>query len=136
MNGNGATDLVRTTSSTSFTRPATLKKRKFSSLYYILCLSMGITSKCHFSPWLPSGSPKTGTLVVPKLWMLISFSNQVYFDRVKQYLIALENIFPMVYRTLQLDLILPLISRDLWSRVKFPIWLPPLLLFITYANQV
>jgi len=41
---------------------------------------MGITSKCHFSPRLPSGNPKIGTLVVPKLWMLISFSNQTCIE--------------------------------------------------------
>jgi hypothetical protein len=32
---------------------------------------------------LSSGSPKIGTLVVPKLWMLISFSNQVFFENVR-----------------------------------------------------
>jgi len=31
----------------------------FPFLYYILCLSMGTTSKCRFSLRLPSGSPKT-----------------------------------------------------------------------------
>jgi hypothetical protein len=29
---------------------------------------------------LSSGSPKIGTLVIPKLWMLISFSNKIIFE--------------------------------------------------------
>jgi hypothetical protein len=37
------------------------------SLQYILCLSMGTTSKCHFSLGLPCGSPKIGILVVATL---------------------------------------------------------------------
>ncbi len=49
------------------------------SLQYTMSMSMGITSKCHFSPRLPSESPKIGTFVVAKLWTLISFSNQVFF---------------------------------------------------------
>jgi len=44
---------------------------------------VGTTSKCHFSPILPSGSPKIGTLVVPKLWTFISFSNQIFFKNSK-----------------------------------------------------
>jgi hypothetical protein len=59
----------------------------------------------------------------------------IYFFKWGNYLIALENIFPMVYSTLQSDLICPLVSRDLWLRVKFLIWLLPLLLIITYPNQ-
>jgi len=43
----------------------------------------GTTSKCHFSLGLPSGSPKTRTFVVQKLWMFISFSNQVYFENAR-----------------------------------------------------
>jgi hypothetical protein len=38
------------------------------SLYYILCFSIGTTSKCHFSPGLPSDSQ----VGVPKLGLLLS----------------------------------------------------------------
>jgi hypothetical protein len=55
-----------------------------SSLLYILCMSMGSTSKCHFSPRLPSGSPIIGILVVPKFWIFIFFSNQVCFESARK----------------------------------------------------
>jgi hypothetical protein len=32
----------------------------------------------------PSGSPKIGTFVVPKLWTFIYFSNQIYFESVRK----------------------------------------------------
>jgi hypothetical protein len=44
-------------------------------LYYILCLSTGATSKCHFSIGLTNGSPKTRALTISKFWTFISFSN-------------------------------------------------------------
>jgi hypothetical protein len=45
--------------------------------------SITTTSKCHFSPRLPSGSPKIGTLIIPKLWMFIYISNQVCFGNAR-----------------------------------------------------
>jgi hypothetical protein len=33
---------------------------------------------------IPSGSPKIGTLVVPKLWLFIYFSNQVCFENARE----------------------------------------------------
>jgi hypothetical protein len=42
---------------------------------------------------------------VPKLWRPISFSNQIFFENVRAITYILENIFPMVYHTLQLDLV-------------------------------
>ncbi len=81
FNGSGATDLVQTISNTSFTRPTTLGRRHHSPSYSILCASLwGTTSKCHFSLGLPNGSPKTRTLIFPKLWTLISLSNQAFFE--------------------------------------------------------
>jgi hypothetical protein len=44
---------------------------------------MGTTCKCHFSPKLPLGSPKIGTLVVSKLWTIIFLSNQVFFENAR-----------------------------------------------------
>ncbi len=63
-----------------------------------MCLSIGTTSKCQFSSRLPSGSPKIGTVVVPKLWTPISLSNEGYFENMKATSYSLQKtIFPMVY---------------------------------------
>ncbi len=43
------------------------KEAPLPSLKYIMCLSMGTTSKCHFSSGLSSVNLKTGILVVSKL---------------------------------------------------------------------
>jgi hypothetical protein len=43
----------------------------------------GTTSKWIFFLGLPSESPKIRTFVLPKLWMLISSSNQTYLNHVK-----------------------------------------------------
>jgi hypothetical protein len=67
---------------------------------------------------------------VPKLGLLLSqnfglpyFFQIKYFLRIEsQNFMALENIFPMMYNTFQLDLIWFLLSRGLWSEVKFPMW--------------
>jgi hypothetical protein len=81
---------------------------------------------------------------VPKLGLLL-FQNfgRSYLFQIKsslkiqgEYLTALENIFPKVYNMLQSDLIWPLLLRDLWLRIKFPIWLPPFFFIITHPNQV
>jgi hypothetical protein len=53
-------------------------------LQHTLCFSIGTTSKCHFSPRLPGGSPKIGTLPIPKPWMLISFSNKIYIENARE----------------------------------------------------
>ncbi len=95
------------------------------SLYYILCLSARTTSKCHFSLGFPSGSPKTKTLIVPKISTFISFSNQVYFDNTRVIFYSFKKIFPIMYNTPQSKLIWPLLSRGFWSKVKFSIWFPP-----------
>ncbi len=50
------------------------------SLWYIMCLFIRTTSKCHFSLKLLSGSPKTRTFTIPKLWTPMSFSNQISFE--------------------------------------------------------
>ncbi len=66
-----------------------------------------------------------------------SYISQIKFDLKiwGQYLIAIKNFLPMVYNMLQSDLIWFLLSKDLWSKVKFPIWLPSLLLIITHKNR-
>jgi len=67
LNGNGAIDLIGTTSNISITRPATFRRRHHSPPYNILC---AYPQGLH-----PNGRPKIGTFVVPKLWTFISFSN-------------------------------------------------------------
>jgi len=62
VNGSGGADLVRTTSSTKFTWPATFGRRHHSHPYSILYASLwglhsNVTSKI--------GSPKTRSFVVP-----------------------------------------------------------------------
>jgi hypothetical protein len=89
-----------------------------------------------FSPRLPNGSPKIGTFTIQKLWPLIYLSNQVFLKMKGQYIITFKRIFSMMYNMPQLDLIWPLLSKDLWSGIKFPIWFLPLLLIITHANQI
>ncbi len=46
---------------TRFTTARTWGKPPFSILYYTLCMTMGLTSKCQFVPGLPSESPKIFT---------------------------------------------------------------------------
>ncbi len=65
--------------------------------------------------------PKIGTFIILKLWMLISFSNQVCFENAKEIYYILKKIFPMVYSITQSNLMGPFLSKDLWSRVKFSI---------------
>jgi hypothetical protein len=108
----------------------------FPSLYYTLCLPWGLHPNVIF--------PQYSQVEVPKLGLLLSQNFECsYLFQIKfslkiqgEYLTALENIFPKVYSMFQSDLIWPLLLRDLWSRIKFPIWLPPLLLIITHPNQV
>jgi hypothetical protein len=91
------------------------------SLKYNLCLSTWTTSKCHFSPRFSSENPKTKTFVVPKFWTLIFFSNQVYFEILREYLIAPKKIFPTMYNMPQSELVWPLFLRGLWLGIKLGI---------------
>ncbi len=122
LNGSGILDLIGMISSTSFTQPTTLGKRHNSLPYNILCAS---PRRLHPNITFPQDSQ----VRVPKLGLFVSQNfGHSYISQIKfvlkmqwQYLIALENIFPTLYSMLQLDLIWPLLSKDLWSRVKFPI---------------
>jgi hypothetical protein len=76
VNGSGVANLVRTTSSTNFTWPATFGRRHHSHPYSILYASLwrlypNVTSKI--------GSPKIGSFVVPQLWTFTFLPNQVFF---------------------------------------------------------
>ncbi len=66
---------------------------------------------------IPNGSPKTLDVHI--------FLKSSLFRKCKAIFCSLENIFPMVYSMLQLDFIWPLLLKDLWLGIKFPIWFPP-----------
>ncbi len=128
LNGSGAVNLVGTTSTTSFTWLVTFGRRHHSPPYNIFCAS----------PW---GLHLNVTF---SLGLLLSQNfGRSYFFQIKfvlkmwgQYLITLKKIFLTMYSTPQSNFIWPLLWRDLWSGVKFPIWFMPHLLIITHANQV
>jgi hypothetical protein len=72
-------NLVGTTSNTSFTWPVTFGRRHHSPPYNTLYASpQGLHPNGIFLE-----SPKIGTLVVMKHWMLISLSNQVCFEHMR-----------------------------------------------------
>jgi hypothetical protein len=106
LNGSGAMNLVGTTSSISFTQPITFGRRHHSPPYSILCASPhGLHPNVTF-PW-------DSQVGVPKLGLLLSQNfGHSYLSQIKfvlkvrgKYLIALENIFPMVYNKLPFNLI-------------------------------
>jgi len=74
---SGVANLVGITSNTSFPQPSTFGggTTPLPIIYFVLLYGDYI---CHFSPGLPSGS-----LVVPKLWTFISFSNHIYFENTR-----------------------------------------------------
>jgi len=135
LNKSGVIDLVWSTSSTSFTQPSTFGSRHHSPPYNILCaFPWGLHPNVIFPHDFQVGVPKLGLLQSQNFGLSYLFQIKSFLKIRSQYLIALKNIFPMVYSTPQLDLIWPLFSRDLSLGVKFPIWLSLFLLIITYAN--
>jgi hypothetical protein len=127
------TKLLRRTSSISFIWPTTFGKMHHSPPYNIL---YSFPRELHPNVIFPLDSQ----VKVPKLGFLLSQNfGHSYLSQIKvvlrvwgKYLIFLENIFLMMYNTFQSEFIRPFLSRDLWSRVKLPIWVPPILLIITY----
>jgi hypothetical protein len=122
LNESGVVDLIMTTLSTNFTWPTTLGRRHQSPPYSILCASpQGLHPNVTF-PW-------DSQVGVPKLRLLLSQNfGHSYFSQIKlflriwrQYLISFKIIFPRVYNMPQSKFIWPLLSRGLWSGVKFPI---------------
>jgi hypothetical protein len=55
------------------------------------------------------GILKIGILVVPKLWTLISSSNQAFFEHVKTLFYNLQKYLSKVYHMPQLEIIWPLL---------------------------
>jgi len=87
------------------------------------------TSKVGIQNW-DSYCPKTLAI---HIFIKLSF---FFLQMWGQYLIALKKIFPKMYSMPPKDLIWPLLSRDLWWRVKFLIWFLPLHSIVTHANHV
>ncbi len=105
MNENGATNLVGTTLNINFTRPATFGIRHHSPPNNILCASpWKLHPNVTFpqdSQGLQSGSLKTRTIVVPKLWRFISFSNPICFENARViYYSAQKNLFNGAWKSL------------------------------------
>ncbi len=73
----------RTTLNTSFTWLVTFPRKEHSFLIiYLMPLRQDYIQMSLF-PGTPKWSPKTRTLIVPKLWTFISLSNQVEFENAK-----------------------------------------------------
>jgi hypothetical protein len=80
LNGSGATNLIGTTSSTSFTRPATLGRSHHSPLYNILCASSwGLHSNVTFPQDSQEGVPKLGLLLSQNFGHSYIFQIKVFF---------------------------------------------------------
>jgi hypothetical protein len=82
LNGNGATDLIRTISNISFTQLVTFGRRYHSLPYSIFCASpWGLHSNVTFPEdsqvGVPKMSPKIRMLTISKLLTFVSFSDQV-----------------------------------------------------------
>jgi hypothetical protein len=77
-------NLVKTTSNIALHAPQPLGggTTPLPIIYYVPLCKVYI--QMSFFPRTPNGSPKTRTLVIPKLWMLIFFSNKVFFDNEKE----------------------------------------------------
>jgi len=129
LNENGGANLIGTTSNTSFTWHTTFGRKHHFPPYNILCaFPRGLHPNVTFF--------RVSQVKVPKLGLLL-FQNFgcSYFSQIKsvlrmqgQYFISFITIFLTVYNTPQSKLIWPLLSKGLWSIIKFPIWLPPFFL--------
>ncbi len=130
MNGNDATDLIGTTSSTSFTWLATFGKKHHSPPYGIFCASpRGLHPNVIFPRH--SQNPKTlevHILLKSNLFLIVKaitynpwkyLSNGVYHVSIgPHFTLALKGF---------------VVGSQISNLI---IWLPPLLLIITHANQI
>jgi hypothetical protein len=91
-------DLIRTTSSTSFTWPATCSQPLGGNttplpIIYFATLCEGYIQMVLFI----EQNPKIGTLIILELWTFISSSNQIFLEHVQGISYSLQKIFPRVY---------------------------------------
>jgi len=127
LSENGVMDLVGTTSSISFTQPTTFGRRHHSPPYSILCaFPWGLHLNVTFlrDSQVDLGVPKLGFLLSQNFGCSYFFQIKYILRMRGQYLIALKNIFSMMYNTTQLDFVWPLISRGLWLGVQIPNLIP------------
>jgi hypothetical protein len=114
LNGSGAMDLVRTTSSTSFTQPMTFGRKHHSLpiVYYVLP-RMDYIQMSFF--------PETSKWESQNFGHSYLFQIMLFLEMQGKYFIAFKKIFSRVYNMPQSKFIWPLLSKGLWSRVKFSI---------------
>jgi hypothetical protein len=122
LNGSGEMDLIRSTLSTSFTRPTTFGKRHHSPPYSTFYVFLwGLHPNVTF-PWDSQvGVPKLGLLLFQNFGCSYFFQIKYFLKMWRQHFIAFKKIFPTMYTTLQLDFIWSLLSRNLWPGVKLGI---------------
>jgi hypothetical protein len=105
--------------------------------YSILCVAPphphpnGCLSR---DPW--SGVPKLSRFGLPGLWAIITSRPDLWSDKLWTNLVALLKSFSTPCCTLPTHVGIGSILDFLWSRVKLPVWLPALLLPITWAADV
>jgi hypothetical protein len=129
-------DLVGTTSSISFKQPATFGRWHHSPPYDIFCAFLwGLHPNVTFPCDSQMGVPKLGLLLFQNFGHSYLSQIKLFLKMWRKYLIAFKKIFSTTYITLQLDFIW-LLSKDLWSWVKFLIWFLSLILIITRVNKV
>ncbi len=134
LNESGVVDLVGTTLNISFTQPTTFGRRHHSPPYSILyAFPWGLRPNVTFVRDSQVGVLKLGLLLSQNFGCSYLSQIKSILKMQMQYFIILKNIFPTLYNTPQSELIWPLLSRGLWSRIKFPIWFMALLLIITHA---
>jgi hypothetical protein len=89
--------------------------------YAILCAFLwGLHPNVTFPRDSQVGVPKLGILLSQNVGCSYLFQIKFVLRMSRQYLLALENIFPMVYNMFPLDLICLLFSMGLWVQ-----WVPP-----------
>ncbi len=127
LNRRGVIDLIRTTSNINFTRPTTFGRRHHTPPYIIL----------YASPWrlhlnvIFLWDSQNWDFCCPKtLNIHIFFKSNQFWEYEGNILYPSKRSFPKVHNMPQSELIWTLLSKGLWSGIKFPIWLLPL------ANQV
>jgi hypothetical protein len=121
INESGVTEVVETISNTSFTWLATFGRRHhpLPIVYFV---------PFHEDYMQMSFFVRIRTFVVPNFGHSCLCQIKFFFKR-GQYFIALKKIFPMVYNTLQSDLISPLFQNFQFDSCLF-------LLIIIHTNHI
>ncbi len=111
MNTNGATNLVGATSCINFTWLTTFGRRHHSFPYSIFCnFPQELHPNGTFSQDSQMGVPKLGLLLFWNFGCSYFSQNKLVWNKQRQYLITLKNIFSTMYYKLQSKIIWPLIQ--------------------------